>query len=414
MTATTLDHRPFELIPSWVGTRLRPVVEGAADDLLRELLGGAAPWHDPAGDAPPDRPADHRLREGIVAGLAHFCDLLEDPGAGWDKVASFYRAAGRQLARDGRDPVESHQTLRRSALAAWRGLAALTDELDLDHETLLLVVEAQFSYLDAVSAVVAEGYRAETGDALRDERLRRARLLALLLSDPVGDRAALEALAAQARWPLPATVAAVAVAVRPGRPDRAADGAFRPPLPVSDELLADQGMPEPSLLLPDPDAPGRAAVLDRLARDWIVAVGPTVPLARARESLRWARDTLTLARRGAFPTERPVRSADHLPSLVVLRAGELIDDAATTRLAPLKDLAPAQRDRLTETLQALLENNFNAAQASRRLRVHPQTVRYRLRQLEDLFGDDLRDPRRCLEMELILHARSAAADPAPA
>ncbi|MFC0038314.1 helix-turn-helix domain-containing protein [Actinomadura rayongensis] len=413
MTATTLDHRPFEAIPTWVGTRLRPVVEGAADELLGELLGRT---DGPPGDAPPRPGSPHaeRLRDGIVAGLAHFCDLLENPGTGWGRVASFYRAAGRQLARDGRDPIESHQTLRRSALAAWRGITSLADELDLDHDTLLRVVEAQFSYLDAVSAVVAEGYRAECGDAARDERLRRARLLALLLADPVGDQGTIETLATQARWPLPSTVAAVAVAPRPGQVGRDDTGTFRPPLAVPDELLADQGMPEPSLLLPDPEAPGRAALLDPLTQDWIVAVGPTVPLPRARESLRWARDTLVLARRGAFPVDRPVRSADHLPSLVVFRAGELIDDAATTRLAPLSGLAPAQRDRLTETLQALLEHNFNAAQASRRLRVHPQTVRYRLRQLEDLFGDDLRDPRRCLEMELILHARYATSDSAPA
>jgi DNA-binding PucR family transcriptional regulator len=90
---------------------------------------------------------------------------------------------------------------------------------------------------------------------------------------------------------------------------------------------------------------------------------------------------------------------------VIARAGELIDDAAATRLAPLGAVPPARRERLAETLLALLEHNFNAADASRRLRVHPQTVRYRLRHLQDLFGDDLRDPRRCLEMELILHAR---------
>ncbi|WP_018654589.1 PucR family transcriptional regulator [Actinomadura flavalba] len=402
---TALDCRPFEAIPGWVGTRLRPAIEDAADELLRELVGDG----DGEGVVPPpsDGPRRMRLRAGIVAGMAHFCDLLENPDTGWGRVAAFYRAVGRQLARDGRDLAESHQVLRRSALAAWRGLASLTDILDHDHDHVLLVVEAQFAYLDAVTAEIAEGYRAEHGVAARDARMRRARLLALLLGEPPGERDRIASLAEQARWPLPRTVAAVAVAVRPTPAAR--DAAARPVLPVPAEVLADLGMAEPHLLVPDPDLPERAGLLEPLLGDWIVAVGPTVPLARARESLRWARDTLTLARRGALGGNGLIRSADHLPSLVVFRAGELIDDAASTRLAPLDGLAPAQRDRLTETLQALLEHNFNAARASRRLRVHPQTVRYRLRQLEDLFGDDLRDPRRCLEMELILHARYATA-----
>jgi hypothetical protein len=37
--------------------------------------------------------------------------------------------------------------------------------------------------------------------------------------------------------------------------------------------------------------------------------------------------------------------------------------------------------------------------------VHPQTVRYRLRQLEDLFGDQLLDPDLRFELEIVLRAR---------
>ncbi|MQY04777.1 helix-turn-helix domain-containing protein [Actinomadura macrotermitis] len=396
MTTTPLDARPFAAIPDWVGTRLRGAIGTVADELLHEMLddGRTAPGVD-AGD----------LRAAIETGLGHFCDLLEDPGTGWDRVATFYRAIGRRMARDGRDPAETHQALRRSTLAAWRGITAFSDLLEKGEGTqapsatnlLSLLVEAQFSYLDAVTSVVTAGYQAEARDAVETARLRRARLLALLLADPPADPRVIGALARQARWPLPRTVAAVAVRRRRGSAAR---------LPVPDDLLVDFGRPEPHMLLPDPD--GRAALLEPLTEDWVVAMGPAVPLVRACESLRWARDTLTLAQRGAIPDAGVVRSAENLPALVVFRAGELIADAAVTRLAPLRGLAPAQRDRLTRTLLALLENNFNAARASKRLRVHPQTVRYRLRQLEGLFGDDLRDPRRCLEMELILHARHGA------
>jgi DNA-binding PucR family transcriptional regulator len=37
--------------------------------------------------------------------------------------------------------------------------------------------------------------------------------------------------------------------------------------------------------------------------------------------------------------------------------------------------------------------------------VHPQTIRYRVRRLEELFGDRLYDPDTRLELELALRAR---------
>nr|WP_241756496.1 helix-turn-helix domain-containing protein [Actinomadura sp. RB99] len=377
-----MDVRPFEAVPAGVAERLRPQVGRAADEVLNELRRGDPPLADEEAG---------RARAGIVAGIRHFCDLVEDPGAGWERVAAFYLRVGRHLAREGRDPVEVQQALRRSALAAWRTLAAVPGGLDLDLGALSLVVDAQFCYMDAVAEVIAAGYTAEVA--------ARARLLHLLLADPPADEARVAALAGEARWPLPATVA-VAVARQ-----RRENGVRTPPAPAADGLLCDFGAPEPCLIVPDPDGPGRPRLPDALLRDWAVAVGPAVPLARARDSLRWARETLSLAARGVIPDGGLIRSAEHVPALVIARAGELIDDAAATRLAPLSAVPPARRERLAETLLALLEHNFNAADASRRLRVHPQTVRYRLRHLQDLFGDDLRDPRRCLEMELILHAR---------
>ncbi|MFG2018690.1 helix-turn-helix domain-containing protein [Actinomadura geliboluensis] len=390
---TALDVRAFEEVPAWVARRLRPHVDRAADELLGELR---------RGDPQIGEEEAGRARAGVAAGIRHFCDLVEDPGAGWERVSAFYLRVGRHLARDGRDPVETHQALRRSASVAWRTLGAVPGGLDLDHASLSLVVDAQFCYMEAVAGVIAAGYAAELAECAERQvapavQRHRTRLLHLLLAEPRADPRRLATLAAQARWPLPATVAA-AVARR-----RRA-GAVPPELPG--DLLADFGAPEPCLLIPDPDR-RRARLPAAPACDWAIAVGPAVPAVRAADSLRWARETLALAGRGVIPDGGLIRSAEHVPALVIARAGELIDDAAATRLAPLQDVPPARRERLTETLLALLEHNFNAADASRRLRVHPQTVRYRLRHLQDLFGDELRDPRRCLEMELILHARMA-------
>jgi len=74
-------------------------------------------------------------------------------------------------------------------------------------------------------------------------------------------------------------------------------------------------------------------------------------------------------------------------------------------LAPLRRLRPEQADRLAETLLAWLENADNAGAAARCLHVHPQTVRYRLRQLTELFGDRLADPEARFTLQVALRIR---------
>ena len=82
------------------------------------------------------------------------------------------------------------------------------------------------------------------------------------------------------------------------------------------------------------------------------------------------------------------------------------------RLAPLQRLRPAQRDRLASTLLIWLQHGCNANEVAARMHVHPQTVRYRLRQVDDLFGDQLRDPDRRFELEIALRARQLLTHPA--
>ncbi|MFD0539572.1 hypothetical protein ACFQY7_43315 [Actinomadura luteofluorescens] len=160
MARSGLDVGAFEAVPVWVGRRLRQHVDRAADGLLAELR---------RGDPQIGEEEAGRARAGIAAGMRHFCDLVEDPGAGWERVAAFYLRVGRHLARDGRDPVETHQALRRSALVAWRTLGAVPGGLDLDRAALSLVVDAQFCYMDAVAEVLAAGYSAEVAER-RDRR----------------------------------------------------------------------------------------------------------------------------------------------------------------------------------------------------------------------------------------------------
>src|ERR671922_250140 len=80
----------------------------------------------------------------------------------------------------------------------------------------------------------------------------------------------------------------------------------------------------------------------------------------------------------------------------------LADDLAASRLAPLASLPDGPRARLTETLRAWLDRPGQVQAVAAELGVHPQTVRYRLRQLRELFGTRLEDPEARFELALAL------------
>ena len=80
-------------------------------------------------------------------------------------------------------------------------------------------------------------------------------------------------------------------------------------------------------------------------------------------------------------------------------------DLVGSRLAPLAHLPAGQRERLTETLAAWIDRPGQVQAVAAALDVHPQTVRYRVRQLRDLFGTRLEEPDARFELALALRAR---------
>ena len=93
---------------------------------------------------------------------------------------------------------------------------------------------------------------------------------------------------------------------------------------------------------------------------------------------------------------------DHLPELVLTADPEALAELRARALAPLADLRPATAARLTETLRSWLLHQGRRDAVAEELFVHPQTVRYRVGQLRELFGDRLTDPRAVLELVVAL------------
>jgi DNA-binding PucR family transcriptional regulator len=71
-------------------------------------------------------------------------------------------------------------------------------------------------------------------------------------------------------------------------------------------------------------------------------------------------------------------------------------------LTPLDDLRPAVAEKLRETLRAWLLHHGRRDQIAAELFVHPQTVRYRMQQLREVYGDRLEDPDWVLRLTLAL------------
>jgi DNA-binding PucR family transcriptional regulator len=122
-----------------------------------------------------------------------------------------------------------------------------------------------------------------------------------------------------------------------------------------------------------------------------------------------ARETVALAERGVISGADVIHCVDHMSTLVIFQNEELINTLATLRLAPLAQLRAGQRDRYADTLLTWLQTGGDASEVAAQLHVHPQTVRYRIRQLQMLFGDRLRDPDVRLELEMAGRAVIGAA-----
>ena len=122
--------------------------------------------------------------------------------------------------------------------------------------------------------------------------------------------------------------------------------------------------------------------------------GPARPWRRVRESLDRAH---RVRRLGLGPD-----SEEHLVELVLTADAAALADLRARALEPLADLRDSSAEKLTETLRSWLLHQGRRDAVAEDLFVHPQTVRYRMTQLREAFGDRLEDPARVLELTIAL------------
>ncbi|WP_233157378.1 MULTISPECIES: PucR family transcriptional regulator [Amycolatopsis] len=342
------------------------------------------------------RPLEGPFGEVIVRGVreavGQCLDNLGNPAVNQENWIGVFRHLGRIEYSEGR-PLDQIQTAYRvGGLAAWRYIAKVGQARGLPSDLLYVGAEAVLAYVDEISALSVQGYRTAQARAAGTRARQRRQLLGLVLSEPAPAPQAVEGLAGAAGWHVPDKV--VAMALEPRH-----DQHRLPPPALPAEVLADLESPQPCLLAAAPPED-----LEGALRGWRVAVGPLVPLAEAAVSLRWARRAMELSVRGILPRTPVLHADDHLATLWLLADEFLIGQLRERCLAPLHGLTDKQRTRLGQTLLAWLQSSGSAPEMAERLGVHPQTVRYRMRRIEELFGDRLNDPEHRLRLEIALRA----------
>ncbi len=395
-----------QLPPSLAGA-LRPVLPELADATIAAIAGEV-----PAYARPLEGPFGRALRIGVRTALARFVDAIEEPATETENGRALYVELGRAEFRGGRSLDALLSAYRIGARLAWERFVAAGESAGHEPATMYRLASAIFSYIDGISADSIEGYTQERTTAEGERQRRRRALARLLARDDVGAEEVIE-VARQAGWPRPATVAALVVGAEdPGDEPPDAD---RLASRLGGETIASTDGAATTVWVPDPEAPGRRAQLQTALDGAPAVLGPAVALARAPHSLARALVAHRLLVEGRLGDEPLVAADDHLAALV-LHGGDrsLAADLAARVLAPLGELRPKSAARLRETLAAWLDHPGQVAIVAERLHVHPQTVRYRVAQLRELFGETLEDPDARFEMSLALRAGYDARETEPA
>lgn len=321
-----------------------------------------------------------------------------------DSAVDLWRETGRRRARQG---VPLELVLNAYTLGArilWEALVAKARTAGgaVDDRILLSAAKTVWSNLDVQNAVLIDAYRREAARMQRQDLQREQSVLDALLEG----RGADPEYAEEARASLDiGTADGVACVVS------LYDGPLGDALtPAEDRLdrlgirarwhvragvyygLLSGDLPDESGLVElfGPFAPGRMGV----ARSTAGVAG----FAAAYQLAFRAAETLTRGER------RVVSVSDRLPEVLLAGSPQVGPLLVAQTLGPLLALPDAQSSTLMETLAALLHHDGSPTHAAEELYCHRNTVIYRLKQIEQLTGCSLTDPRDKMLLGLALMA----------
>lgn len=352
-----------------------------------------------------------RIQEAVQLALDVFLTLARGSGGDEAVVARVTKEAynlGRGEARSGRSMEALLGAYRIGARVSWRALSREAVAGGMPAAQVGQFAESVFAFIDDLSAASVAGHTDElqTSGRVRDRLLERlARAFAA-----GADRDELTERAERAAWLPPETLTAVLLPT--GQASALLIRLDQRTLHVTGDVA---GLDDDTSLLLVPDATGAARHTLRSHLAGRAAVlGPARPWHAAHSSIARARRATPLlplparagpprGRDGATPPgETFVDTEERLVDLVLLADPEAYADLRSRVLVPLDGQRPATRVRLEETLRAWLLLRGRRELVAQALFVHPQTVRYRMGQLRELFGETLDNPDGSLALTVAL------------
>ena len=340
-------------------------------------------------EIPSYRPIPYRgLRDAVSVSVRRGIEASR--GDAIASAADLEEAAviGAEAARFGVPIEDLLQATRIGVRIFWAESVESATTRNLDPTTLIAAAELIWRWADAMMAAFTRGHReVSIAEAVKLERSRSTFLLGLLqgsLAAPdLRAGAELHGLILDADY-VPLRARAFSGARSPAHCERAIRHALGTAIegvllcPLEEELV---GVVPRRPAIDDPDVVmglGRAAPLERIAPSYGEAVRALE--VAARFGLRGAFDLADLSLRAPLATE--------------VALGERL---VARYLVPLRDGSHASA-ALERTLRAYLDHGLRGEPAARALHVHVNTLRNRLRRLEELIGVDLRNPARIAEL----------------
>ncbi|MBK8731929.1 MAG: helix-turn-helix domain-containing protein [Actinomycetales bacterium] len=347
------------------------------------------------------------IRSAVQLALVNFLELARsgNTGSAAEPIAPSTAGAyelGRGEARSGRSMDALLAAYRVGARVSWRGLSHEAVAAGVSAQTLGSFAELVFAYIDALSAASLAGHADELRLLGRARERERERLAVMVVRG--AQETALAEVAVRAEWTPPRTLTAVLL---PEGQARAVLGSLDGRTLIASTDLPGVAEGQAVLLVPDLAGRDRERLLRQLDGRGAI-VGPERPWLQARSSFTRVVRGQSLPR----PAGRATLDTDtQLVTLLLNADPEALADLAEQALAPLAGQRPATRARLEETLRAWLLLHGRRELVAEALYVHPQTVRYRMAQLRELFGDRLDDPEEVLRLTLALAGTRPAAPP---
>jgi hypothetical protein len=388
---------------------LRPVTPDAIDPVVRDLCRTLLPRIDEFAErmATRIRAQEPLYRDGHVVtpdelrrscrnNLSYvFGRLAGEPTIGIEVP----RATGIRRGETGVPLSAVLQAFRIGGRLIWDILIEHANEHTRD--VLLRSAADIWAVSDDLAAAAAEGYRIASADRARQDSQLRSALLNGLLDGRLGDGSQLWESAALLK--LPQHGAFVVVAAECPAPGQEALPEIEDRLRRHDVASAwrlDAELQEGLVSLrPRFGLEQLCTELEPIASGRVGLSEPYPSLDQAPTALRQAQLACAAATPG---TTSLIRFDDEPIAVLLVSAPDASFSVARRILGPVLDLPDSDRILLIDTMRTWLAEAGSTSAAAGRLHVHRNTVRYRLRRLEELTGRKLTDPLDVSELHVAL------------